>query len=133
MSIELKIKQKHLALEPGIIKFEEKKLLKQIKYIRDNSAYISDSEKKILNLEFKFGDLVSHRRWNVRNESRATHLARAYIAGKLYTKVETKRKEQNEYCFTTDIIPRIVKMVIKYGTYEQRKVTKEQIMEWCKI
>lgn len=133
MSVQLKIKQKHLALEPSIIKFEEQKILKQIKHIRDNSSYFTDSEKKILFLELKFNVLASHRRWDVRNESRATHLARAYIAGKEYKTVEAKRKEHNEYNFTINIIPRIVKMVIKYGDYNQRKVTKEQIIEWCKI
>jgi hypothetical protein len=133
MSVQLKIKHKHLALEPSIIKFEEQKILKQIKHIRDNSSYFTDSEKKILFLELKFNVLALHRRWDVRNESRATHLARAYIAGKEYKTVEVKRKEHNEYNFTTNIIPRIVKMVIKYGDYNQSKLTKEQIMEWCKL
>jgi len=133
MSVQLKIKHKHLALEPGIIRLEEQKILKQIKHIRDNSAYITDSEKKILNLECKFNNLVCHRKWNVRYESRATHLARAYIAGKEYKWIEPLRKEMNEYHFINDIVPRIVKMVSKYGSYEQRKVTKEQILEWCKL
>ena len=83
MCIELKIKAKHLALEPKIIKHEERKLKGQIKYTKGTDA----------NLIYKLNDLVNHRKWNVRNESRATELARAYLAGKPYSYVEKKRKD----------------------------------------
>jgi hypothetical protein len=133
MSVQLKIKQKHLALEPAVIKTEERKILSRIRGIKNNASYIANSEKLIYELEFTFNNLVNHRRWDVRNESRATHLARAYIVGKEYKSVEIKRHEQGEYAFRSDIIPRIVKMVTKYGKPDQRKVTKEQILEWAKI
>lgn len=118
MSIELKIKSKHLAHEPAIIRHEEKKILKQIR-----SGYCNDTAAALR----KYGSLYNHRKWNVRNESRATELARAYIAGKPYASVEQKRKPENEYKFKSRIIPRVAAMVQKYGTLNQ------SIEEWSKL
>jgi hypothetical protein len=127
MCVELKIKQKHLALEPAIIKHEEGKLQQRI---RENVK----AEKPYLGLQMKLEDLVKHRRWDVRNEARATHLARAMIHGMPYTAVESKRRPENEYAFKTFIVPRIVAMVNKYGaTPQQRKASKEDILAWTQI
>lgn len=124
MCIELKIKAKHLALEPAIIKREEAKLRKQMKYNRDG-------ETSYWALERKRDSLCNHRRWNVRNEARATELARAYLAGKPYCYVEKKRN--NDGMFQMYIVPRIVAMVTRYGSGEQRKVDNKIIREWAKI
>jgi hypothetical protein len=116
MSIELKIKSKHLGVEAQIIRFEERKLLKGIAYRRSKHKAAGN------NTEYKAWDdenwrhyysLNRHRKWDVRNENRATFLARAYIAGVPYSKVEQKRK--NESLFNRYIVPRIVNMVAKYG------------------
>jgi len=121
MCIELKIKAKHLALEPKIIKHEEQKLKGQIKYTKGTDA----------NLIYKLNDLVCHRKWNVRNESRATELARAYLAGKPYNYVEKKRKDDG--MFQLYIIPRIHSMITKYGKGDQRRVDVNTIREWSKL
>lgn len=121
MCIELKIKAKHLALEPNIIKHEERKLKGQIKYTKGTDV----------SLIWKLNSLTNHRKWNVRNESRATELARAYLAGKPYSHVEKKRK--NDVMFQLYIIPRIHTMVVKYGKGEQRRVTVDAIREWSKL
>ena len=126
MSIELKIKQKHLALEPSIIRHEEEKLKQQMKHNRgEESSYWS--------LELKLQSLINHRRWDVRNEARATHLARAYLAGKPYSYVEKSRKKENEMTFQLQIINRIVAMVVKYGSGDQRKVDRDTIKAWSKL
>lgn len=118
MSIELKIKAKHLALEPNIIRVEEKKLKKQIRYNKNKGG---DTAELIKTLE----SLSLHRRWNVRNEARATYLARAYLTGKAYKSVEIKC---NDYNFLQIfILPRIHAMVVKYG---DRNTTKQQIWDW---
>lgn len=109
MSIELKIKAKHLALEPAIIRKEEQKILKQIR-----SGKVNDT----IELLRKFNSLHDHRVWNVRNEARATHLARAYINGKAYNNVEHKVHDKSVLkCY---ILPRVVAMVAKYGPNEDR-------------
>jgi hypothetical protein len=120
MCIELKIKAKHLALEPSIIKREENKLKGQIKYTKGTDS----------SLIWKLNSLTNHRKWNVRNEARATELARAYLAGKPYSYVEKKRN--NDGMFQLYIVPRIVAMVAKYGTREQRSVDRKVIAEWSK-
>ena len=121
MCIELKIKSKHLALEPKVIKHEEQKLKSQIKYTKGTDAL----------LVMKLDSLVAHRKWNVRNESRATELARAYLAGKPYTYVEKKRKDDG--MFQLYIVPRIVAMVTRYGTGDQRRIDRKVIQEWSKL
>jgi hypothetical protein len=123
MCIELKIKAKHLALEPSIIRMEEDRLKKQMKYNRGEQSYWG--------LDRKREELSVHRRWNVRNESRATELARAYLAGKPYTYVEKKRKDDG--MFQLYIVPRIVAMVTKYGKGDQRKIDRKVIQEWSKV
>lgn len=111
MSIELKIKSKHLALEPAIIRKEERKLQKQIKLLE---AHQSNTDE----LQSKRNSLHCHRVFNVRNEARATYLARAYIEGMAYSKVEKKMKDKSY--FNVYIVPRIIAMVAKYGPKEDR-------------
>lgn len=125
MCIELKIKSKHLALEPAIIRKEEEKLKRRIKYHR------SDDQTSAISLGWKLDSLVRHRKMDVRNESRATHLARTYLAGKPYARAELKRND--DYFYQMYIVPRVVAMVTKYGSGDQRKVTKEVIIEWSKL
>lgn len=93
--IELKIKAKHLALEPAIIKKEERKLLKFA-----NSMYKDDPQFKLKqSAGWKAASLHSHRIMKVRIEVRGTQLARAFLAGKPYSSVEHKRKPEREYEF----------------------------------
>lgn len=112
MSTELKIKAKHLALEPAIIRKEESKLLKQARWHRQQQEF-KESDVLI----GRAANLAMHRKWNVRNEARATQLARAYIAGTPYSKVE---RSKNWKLFKLQIYPRIIAMVAKYGSPEDR-------------
>lgn len=146
MSIELKIKSKHLSEEARIIRFEENKLLKQYQWSLNqykttgmNDMYPRWNDKAFMS----YCSLNHHRKWDVRNENRATFLARAYISGIPYTKVEMKRKD--EVLFRAQIFPRICAMVVKYGKREQgdwewdsknsrylaTKQLKDKIAEWC--
>ena len=128
MSIELKIKSKHLSLEAQVIRFEENKLKKQIEWCKnrqDDTAFRNTWQ-----------SLNTHRRWDVRNENRATYLARAFIAGRAYTDIEKKRKDLG--VFNCYIVPRVVSMVIKYKLKRLEKFMKaeevkeitNQIKEW---
>lgn len=113
MSIELKIKAKHLALEPAIIRKEEQKLLKQIKHTKQHHQVNDDFNDLTYPLHVKYSSLSAHRKWDVRNEARATHLARAFLHGQSYKDIEIKRHD--EWVFKTYIIPRVFAMVAKYG------------------
>jgi hypothetical protein len=95
MSVELKIKSKHLSEEARIIRFEERKLRG-----KETPPPIWFS-------------IRQHRKWDVRNENRATFLARAYLAGKPYASVEKKVKSEGKRDFY--IIPRLVAMINKYS------------------
>lgn len=128
MSIELKIKAKHLALEPAIIKVEEKKLIKRI------SKLGFDEIVKLNSLTWKLGSLHAHRVIAVATEARATNLARAYLKGFAYKRVENNRRTDKEDQFKRNVVPRVLKMINKYGeTREQRKLTIEELSEWLSI
>jgi hypothetical protein len=119
MSIKLKIKSKHLSEEARIIRFEERKLLKSIRYRRNKfkeAGHNVEYDNSMNNDYNTYASISHHRKWDVRNEQRATFLARAYIEGIPYNKIEQKRKD--EYKFKTHIIPRICSMILRYGKYE---------------
>jgi hypothetical protein len=133
MSVELKIKSKHLALEPAIIRTEENKLKRKIRWAR-----LHQQNEEEMSATCSLNSFCSHRRWDVRNESRATYLARAYIEGREYQSVEKSKKE--EAVFHLYILPRVVSMVIKYklGKIEKYmkpddvKAVRDEIKKWSK-
>lgn len=131
MSIELKIKSKHLSLEAKVIRFEEKKLEKQIVWLYKNATDRDKYGSKYWTTTWELGSLTSHRKYNVRNENRATFLARAYLAGQSYKQVENKRKPEKEGVFEVAVLPRVLKMVQRYGGRKNRDLTLDKIKEWC--
>ena len=105
--IKLKIKVKHLATEPAIIRHEERKL--------------RGFDKKVLQ---------DHRKTVVRNEARATQLAILFLKGKAYKTAEPVCKDFGKFEYY--IVPRIVTMVNKYKSYSDPKVSKNDIVDWAK-
>lgn len=122
MSIELKIKSKHLAVESKIIRIEELKLKKKAKWEREHQGHADNEETLTL-----LNSLANHRRYDVKNEARATFIARGFIQGKPYNCVEHGRKEEKEYEFNYYVVPRVLNMIKKYG---DTSVTKTQLQEW---
>ena len=131
MSIKLKIKSKHLALEAGVIRFEEQKLKRQIEWLKTHQK--NEAETSIMGT---WNSLNSHRRFDVRNEARATYLARAHIEGRKYNTVEHNLKDLGT--FNSYILPRVVSMVIKYKLRKLEKFMKpddvkavrEEVKNW---
>jgi len=106
MSVELKIKSKHLSEEARIIRFEEHKFRKQVDWLKTHQQTYDKEHATMMSLK-------QHRRWDVRNENRATFLARTYLAGKDYKTVEHKCNDLVVLrCY---IFPRLCEMVNKYG------------------
>ena len=127
MSIELKIKSKHLALEAKVIRFEETKVKKQLKWLSKNKPT------EVYAAQLGLSSLSDHRKFVVGRENRATFLARAFIAGVPYNKVEVKRREDKHYEFNVLVLPRVLEMVKKYHPeYKVRKeITIDTIKDWC--
>ena len=107
MSVELKIKSKHLSLEAKVIRFEEAKIKKQLAWLRKNRP------EEVKYKDLGLSSLSDHRKYVVGRENRATFLARAFIAGVPYKKVEVNRKQEKEYEFVVKILPRVYEMVKK--------------------
>lgn len=114
MSVELKVKSKHLGEEARIIRFEERKFCKQVDWLKEHQQPHVKEHDTMMSLKL-------HRRWDVRNENRATFLARAYLAGKEYKAVELKCHDIG--VLRAYIFPRVCDMVNKYGPPSQ-KLTK---------
>lgn len=130
MSIELKVKSKHLGEEARIIKFEEKRVLKRFK---ENQRRHKESGVNEHYHPWKdpywnmFYSLYLHRTQDVRNENRATFLARAFLKGVPYKTVEQSRKDDGEYQFWNTVIPRALKLINKYG---KKKIEADELKAW---
>lgn len=111
MSVELKIKSKHLSEEARIIRFEERKFRKQVDWLKARQQPYEEEHATMRSLK-------NHRRWDVRNENRATFLARTYLAGKDYKTVEHKCNDL--VLLRCYIFPRLCEMVNKYGPPAQK-------------
>jgi hypothetical protein len=149
MSVELKVKSKHLSEEARIIKFEERKQLKQYRWAEAQYRATGNNDMYPRWNDKAFGDYYSlkhHRTWDVRNENRATFLARAYIAGVPYASIEQKRKPEKESDFQIIILPRVWAMIAKYGKqdgdriwnreknrHEATAVLKQKIQQWATL
>ena len=133
MSIELKIKSKHLSLESKVIRFEESKLNKQVVWLYKNAPDRDKLSSKYWTTIWKLASLTDHRKNVVGIENRATFLARAYIAGTPYLKVEHKRRDDRHYEFNCKVLPRVLKMIQKYHPdFKVRHgITMDQLKEWC--
>ena len=84
MSVHLKIKSKHLAAEAKIIKREEAKL-KRAAHRYEVGDSRRQSRLDVVN------DLASHRKDLVRSAARSTHLARGFLRGMRYRRIEDER------------------------------------------
>jgi len=101
--LKLKVKVKHLAVEPRIIK--------------ETIKHLPGEDKR------SFREHIVH---VIRPEARATQLAVAYMKGVPYSKIEKSRKPEKEIEFTY-VKKRILKMVQSYGS---RRTTASDIDEW---
>lgn len=104
--IKLKIKSKHLATEPAIIRKEERKL--------------KGTERT---------DLQFHRIWDVRNEARATQLAIAFLKGKNLKDIEPVRRNPYDYKHTV-VERRVLAMVKKYGGIS---IPESEVRNWFRM
>ena len=91
--------------------------------LADESRTIKRLEKGCEN-ERGFNPIYSHRVKEVRNEARATHLARAFISGMPYKSIEPSRKYCKERTFAK-IRERLYKIAAKYN-----RASKADINEW---
>lgn len=107
---DLKMRAKLLAYEATATRQQANRLLRRVKSLRARNA---DKEKNLPPVDLtrhalSFRAYDDHRRITLRNESRAVHLARAFIHGRPYVKVEGSRRIDKESSFNSVIIPRLV-------------------------
>lgn len=120
MSIELKIKAKSLGAESQMIRKEEIKLKRSARW-NDEHQKPAEAAK----FQTKRRALYEHRVQDVRFESRATHLARAYIAGKPYKSIE--RSTRDDADTKTRLWKRVHTLLKKYHNPE---ITQAEVLKW---
>jgi len=142
MSIELTIKAKHLAVEPAIIRHHENKIKKSLR--RERQVYNLDLQsfdwkdpvwRRYYDAHVQLWKLQRHRRYDVRLEARATHLARAFLDNMPYKAVEANRKRdiKEDFEFRYIVIPRVIDMVNKYHNRQHHITVKEEFVNrWNK-
>jgi len=95
--------------------------------LAEESRIIRKLEKGCIDV-YGFNSVYHHRIWDVRNESRATHLARSFFAGKNYRDIEKTRKPEKEYTFSI-VKKRAISIIKKYST---NTLDTEEIENWFK-
>jgi hypothetical protein len=109
MSYELKIKAKSLAAESRMIREEEIKLKRRARWHRENQQH-----EKAVEFDRIRKSLYEHRTEDVRFETRATNIARAFLSGKTRAEVEPGRRNRGAY-YDGKLMGRAEKLVKKYG------------------
>ena len=142
MSIELKIKANSLAAEAIIIQRIERKLKK----MRARRVEIARTEANISIMQDipgtsetayrrwgneKLRSIQHHRRWDVRRSARRTHLARMFLKGMPYRRVEATTKSGNQL-FEQDWTA-IQKMAERYANYRKMGEATRATKVWSSV
>lgn len=132
MSVELKIKAKHLAVEARIIRHQENKAKRWAKALTRRGEDNSRAREQI-------ESMCNHRRGKLRRSARMTHLARAFMNNRPYKQVEQPKFENR--LLEWDYIL-IGALVAKYAPRSEprfhniRNANKEQlkelVLEWTR-
>jgi hypothetical protein len=112
----LRIKIKHLAVEPEIIRKEHFKRRRHA--VRHNYHY-----SKWLEVRTRV-----HRLAHIRPEARAALLAYGFIRGKAYHRVELPKKKDGTINLRSMPIVRVAELVLRYGDLP-KDTTKKQAIE----
>jgi hypothetical protein len=102
--LELKVKACSLAAEARIIRNLELRLKRK---------GLSNNQRR----SDQFFSLQTHRRRDVRFEARATHLARAFLKGIPYGKLEAK-------CYTNPPMNRAEEIATKFSSFDKRIIAQ---------
>lgn len=120
MSLELKVKACSLAAEAAIIRRIERKRIKAARTLASGNCSPDRAYSD-------YHSLRAHRVLIVRPEARATHLARGFLSGLPYQRIETGRKDaasrpnlahERRATLENYILPRVADMVMKYSSEE---------------
>lgn len=133
MNLELKIKASSLAAEARIIRNLANSLRRRqgralghhFELEASNPEWSAEAAERAKTLRSERLNITEHRRFVVRPEARATHLARAFLGGMPYKRVETKVWTQPDWA-------KVVRMVEKYKPVpdQDNRPVFDRIKEW---
>jgi hypothetical protein len=117
----LRIKIKHLALEPALVKLEERRKRAKAHYKALKASKAGNTpayEDPWLAVEMRV-----HRLAVIRPEARAAQLAYAFLRGKSYASVEPTSKYAPP-------IQRVAELIVKYGAHTDKGLAMESLIPW---
>lgn len=117
MSVFLKVKQKSLAEEAKIIRLERRRAKARARWQKAHDK-ADAAQITYANIE----RLVHHERTIVTRENRATHLARNFLRGTPYLKVEGK-------CYSQPNWDKVASLISRYSG-EDSRVVLQRFAEW---
>lgn len=123
--VKLRIKIKHLALEPALIALEERRARARAHYKAISSTMAEGANTPAYVDPWQRVRLNQHRLHVVRPEARAAQLAYAFLRGKSYDDVEPTSKN-----FNANLLARIAELAVKYGPYTDKKLAQESVVVW---
>lgn len=118
---EFKLKFKTMSALSKFVRLEEIKLKRRIKWAKTRQMNVDELIEEI-------GSLSCQRRREIRNETRASYLAWAYLKGIPYYVIEQKRKPQNEATFLKHILPDVVEII---GNWQYVKF--DDVQSWANV
>lgn len=123
-SVELKVKRLSLIAEAQIIRLQEEQIAARLTKRAEKAAAKGKELKAGWDSKGRWQahSLYKHRTQEVREASRAAHLAHAYLTGKSYARIEDPERTRIEP--PIDAVSRNVKT---FGGLELRKLDKEEL------
>lgn len=127
MTIELKVKARTLAAEARIIRGYERAMVKKHAAMVERRRAKSEDEQAVINAlhGHRVAHLRNHRCTIVRREARSTHLARAFLKGMPYHRVE-------DVCYTKPDFDEVERMALHFGADHpgEQINLKQKFAEW---
>lgn len=129
---KLKIKIKHLAQEPAIIRKEERKCLGSSRWLKEKQE-----GEKAQRSYFDYEQLMHHRKLHLRPHARATQLVYAFLRNKKYSETEMPNSQPLFYNDREEIVRMIDKydfgkIHVAYGTSAEvkKKIIWQEFEKW---
>lgn len=119
----LRIKIKHLALEPELLKLEMRRVRARAHYKALSTAVQAGQNTAPYEDPWLAIELRNHRLMAIRPAARAAQLAYAFIKGKSYNDIEPTSK------WSPQLNP-IAELLVKYGEHTDKTVAKEDLITW---
>jgi hypothetical protein len=125
----LRIKIKHLALEPELLKLEMRRVRARAHYKALSTAMQAGQNTAPYEDPWLAIELRNHRLMEIRPEARCAQIAYGFLRGRTYRQVEAKSKRTPDW-------KRIAEIALKYGDYPngtRKDAVLDGLTRWSEV